>query len=95
LKDYNFIIFSWRVISRRTLFVTGELPSLTLPPAGEFEIAAYTRDVLASQLPATAWHELIGESTIAEALLDRIVHSSHRIDFKGESKRKGMIGTIK
>ncbi len=50
--------------------------------------------VIASQLPVTAWYELIGESTIADALLDRLVHSSHRIDLKGESKRKGMIETI-
>jgi DNA replication protein DnaC len=50
--------------------------------------------VIASQLPVAAWYELIGESTIADALLDRLVHSSHRIDLKGESKRKGMIETI-
>lgn len=50
--------------------------------------------VIASQLPVAAWYELIGESPIADALLDRLVHSSHRIDLKGESKRKGMIETV-
>ncbi len=47
--------------------------------------------IIASQLPVSTWHELIGEHTIADAILDRIVNSSHRIDLKGESLRKGMI----
>jgi len=34
------------------------------------------------------WHEVIGEKTIADAILDRIVHDAHRIDLKGESLRK-------
>ena len=44
--------------------------------------------IIASQLPVHQWHEIIGENTIADAILDRIVHSSHRIDLKGESMRK-------
>lgn len=43
LKDYNCMMFSRRDISRRTLFLTAERPSLKPLPAGEFEIAAYTR----------------------------------------------------
>jgi len=35
-----------------------------------------------------AWHEIIGERTIADAVLDRIVHGAHRIELKGESMRK-------
>ena len=35
-----------------------------------------------------AWHQIIGEQTIADAILDRLVHSAHRIDIKGESMRK-------
>lgn len=34
------------------------------------------------------WHEIIGEQTIADAILDRIVHDAHRIEMKGESLRK-------
>lgn len=41
-----------------------------------------------SQLPVVSWHELIGDSTIADAIMDRIVHGSYRIDLKGESIRK-------
>ncbi|WP_394344428.1 ATP-binding protein [Aggregatimonas sangjinii] len=35
-----------------------------------------------------AWHEIIGERTIADTILDRLVHTAHRIDIKGESIRK-------
>ena len=44
--------------------------------------------VITSQLPINTWHEVIGESTIADAILDRIVHNSHRIELQGESMRK-------
>jgi DNA replication protein DnaC len=44
--------------------------------------------VIASQIPVSEWHGLIGEGTIADAILDRVVYSSHRIDLKGESLRK-------
>jgi DNA replication protein DnaC len=44
--------------------------------------------VLCSQIPVSAWHATIGEGTIADAILDRIVNSSHRIDLNGDSLRK-------
>ena len=44
--------------------------------------------IVASQLPTDAWHQIIGEQTIADAILDRLVHSAHRINLKGESMRK-------
>jgi len=44
--------------------------------------------IVCSQLPVSAWHKLIGEGTIADAILDRLVYSSHRIELKGESLRK-------
>jgi DNA replication protein DnaC len=43
-----------------------------------------------SQLPVSAWHSIIGDSTIADAIMDRIVYSSYRIELKGESVRKKM-----
>jgi len=46
--------------------------------------------VIASQLPVASWYEIIGEETIADAILDRLVHTSHRIELKGESLRKKM-----
>lgn len=44
--------------------------------------------IIASQLPVSSWYEVIGEATIADAILDRLVHTSHRIELKGESLRK-------
>ncbi|SEO20494.1 hypothetical protein SAMN05216436_1514, partial [bacterium A37T11] len=42
--------------------------------------------------PVSEWYEIIGgEGTIADAILDRIVNSSHRIDLRGESLRKGIL----
>jgi len=44
--------------------------------------------IITSQFPVSKWHSIIGEPTIADAILDRIVHASHRIDLKGASLRK-------
>jgi DNA replication protein DnaC len=44
--------------------------------------------IITSQLPVNCWHEVIGEKTIADAILDRIVHDAHRVDLRGESLRK-------
>ena len=47
--------------------------------------------IIASQIPVSAWYDIIGEGTIADAILDRIVNSSHRINLVGESLRKGKL----
>jgi len=44
--------------------------------------------VLTSQLPVSRWHEQIGDPTIADGILDRLVHNAHRIEMRGESMRK-------
>ena len=44
--------------------------------------------IIASQLPVSSWYDIIGEATIADAILDRLIHTSHRIEIKGESLRK-------
>lgn len=44
--------------------------------------------LLTSQLPVTNWHAQIGDPTIADSILDRLVHNAHRIELKGESIRK-------
>ena len=41
-----------------------------------------------SQVPVNQWYEVIGEQTIADAILDRIIHDAHRVELKGESMRK-------
>lgn len=44
--------------------------------------------IIASQIPVSSWYDIIGEGTIADAILDRIVNSSHRIKLEGKSLRK-------
>ena len=43
--------------------------------------------IITSQLPVSSWHEVIGDPTIADAICDRIINSSYRIELKGESVR--------
>ncbi|TSA05862.1 MAG: hypothetical protein D4R73_12135 [Deltaproteobacteria bacterium] len=44
--------------------------------------------LISSQFPITAWHDTIGEPTIADAILDRLIHQAHKINLKGDSMRK-------
>jgi DNA replication protein DnaC len=44
--------------------------------------------IVTSQLPVEHWHEVIGHPTLADAILDRLVHNAHRLNLKGESLRK-------
>jgi DNA replication protein DnaC len=44
--------------------------------------------IMTSQLPVKQWYDVIGEKTVADAILDRIVHNAHRIELKGESLRR-------
>ncbi len=44
--------------------------------------------LVAAQLPLEHWHDAIGDPTLADAILDRLVHNAHKITIKGESMRK-------
>jgi DNA replication protein DnaC len=44
--------------------------------------------IIASQLPLENWHDVIGDPTIADAILDRVIHNAHPLNLKGESMRK-------
>ena len=44
--------------------------------------------IIASQLPVNKWYDVFAEQTIADAILDRLVHTAHRIELKGESRRR-------
>ena len=44
--------------------------------------------MITSQLPIKAWHDVIGEPTFADAILDRIVHNAYRLELEGQSMRK-------
>lgn len=44
--------------------------------------------IIAAQLPVASWYDLFAEETIADAILDRLIHTSHRVELTGESLRK-------
>ena len=44
--------------------------------------------LITSQVPVSRWHEVIGDMTLGDAILDRVVHRAHRIELKGASLRK-------
>lgn len=47
-----------------------------------------TSTIVTSQLPMKDWHEALGDATLGDAILDRLVHNSYKIDLEGPSKRK-------
>ena len=44
--------------------------------------------IVTSQIPVETWHEAIGDPTLGDAILDRLVHNAHRLQLAGESMRK-------
>ena len=44
--------------------------------------------IVTSQLPVSKWYDMIGDKTMADAIMDRIIHQAHRVELKGESMRK-------
>jgi DNA replication protein DnaC len=50
--------------------------------------------LITSQLPVDAWHDVIGEPTFADAILDRIVHNAYRLNLDGQSMRKTKAKTV-
>ena len=44
--------------------------------------------MITSQLPIERWYEIIGDPTLADAILDRVIHNAYRIELKGDSLRK-------
>jgi DNA replication protein DnaC len=46
--------------------------------------------IVTSQVPTIHWHECIGDPTLADAILDRLIHNAHKFSMKGESMRKNM-----
>ena len=44
--------------------------------------------VVTSQVPVDKWHDVVGDPTLADAILDRLVHNAYKLDLKGESMRK-------
>jgi DNA replication protein DnaC len=51
--------------------------------------------ILTSQMPVAHWHEQIGDATLADSILDRLLHNAFRIELNGESLRKVLARTPK
>jgi DNA replication protein DnaC len=85
-------------ISKRRLIVLDDFALAPLTDEQRHDLLEILEDryeasstIVASQLPIEHWHAVIGEPTIADAILDRIVHNSHQLNLKGESMRKKKI----
>jgi DNA replication protein DnaC len=50
--------------------------------------------LITSQIPVDRWHDLIGDPTLADAILDRVIHNAHRLQLRGDSLRKKALATI-
>lgn len=87
----------------KTIKKLGTIPLIILDDFGLHSFDQFSRETLltiiedhydkgslifTSQLPVSTWHQTIGEGTIADAILDRVIYSSHRIELDGESLRK-------
>ncbi|HTE47064.1 MAG TPA: ATP-binding protein, partial [Gemmatimonadaceae bacterium] len=44
--------------------------------------------IVTSQLPIAKWHEWVGDPTVADAVLDRLVHNAYKLELRGSSRRK-------
>lgn len=84
-----------RTLARVDLLVLDDWGTLSLADEQRrdlFEILEDRYDrrstLVASQLPLKHWHETLGDPTLADAILDRLVHNAHKLELKGDSMRK-------
>jgi DNA replication protein DnaC len=81
--------------ARLDLLVLDDLALRPLSAAQAAELLEVIEDrhglratLITSQLPVSHWHEALGEPTLADAILDRLVHNAYRIELRGESMRR-------
>ena len=82
-------------LAKTSLLILDDFGLTNLEKQQQFDLMEIIEDrhgrlatIIASQLPVTSWYDVIGEATIADAILDRLVHTSHRIELKGDTLRK-------
>lgn len=82
-------------LSKTQLLILDDWGMETLVPAARHDLMEVMDDrygrsstLVISQLPTDQWYATIGDSTLADAILDRLMHNAHRIALKGESMRK-------
>jgi len=81
--------------ARIDILVLDDLGIAPLSPAAAADLLELIDDrhgrrstIVTSQLPVSHWHEALGEPTIADAILDRLVHNAYRIELRGDSLRR-------
>ena len=82
-------------LAKTDLLIIDDWGLTTLDDHGRRDILEILEDrynvrstVVTSQLPVSHWHEAVGDPTLADAILDRLVHNAYKISLKGESMRK-------
>jgi DNA replication protein DnaC len=82
-------------LTRRRLLILDDFGLEVLDTASRLILLEILEDrhgrvstLVTSQLPVAQWHQVVGEPTVADAICDRIVHTAHRLELKGESVRK-------
>lgn len=82
-------------IAKTSLFILDDFGLTHLDQQQQFDLMEIIEDrhgkksiIIASQLPIASWYDIITEASIADAILDRLIHTSYRIELKGESLRK-------
>jgi DNA replication protein DnaC len=86
------LMASW---ARIDVLVLDDLGLQPVPPARAADLLEVIEDragtrstIVTSQLPVGHWHEALGEPTIADAILDRLVHGAYRLELRGDSRRR-------
>jgi DNA replication protein DnaC len=84
-----------RTIARVKLLILDDWGPETLNPDQARDLLEIVEDrydagsvMITSQIPVDRWHDMIGVPTLADAILDRVIHNAYRIDLSGESLRK-------
>jgi DNA replication protein DnaC len=84
-----------RALGRVKLLILDDWGPETLSPEQARDLLEIVEDrydagsiLLTSQVPVSRWHEIIGNPTLADAILDRVIHNAYRIELTGESMRK-------
>lgn len=93
---------SWlKKLTRYNVLILDDFGSGPMKPTDVAELLEVVEDrsytgsiIITSQLPVSAWHEYLNQPVVADAILDRLIHTSYRIELKGESMRK-LKSTIK
>ena len=82
-------------IQRQQLIILDDFGLQTLDSQNRIALLEIIEDrnnrgsiIITSQIPVQGWYDIIGEKTIADAILDRLIHQAHRIELAGESMRR-------